>query len=133
MAFNKKEWSAEYRKKYIKTPIGRALSLISAYNTSDKKYNRGKGDLTPKWIVDNIFTKPCAHCGEADWHKLCCNRIDNSKPHTMDNVEPCCFHCNCQIAERVKKTVYQYTLDGELVAIYSSVAEAARASGVARI
>lgn len=87
----------EYRKQYNKTPIGRALYLIGSYNQSDKKYNRGKGDLTAKWIVENIFSKPCAHCGKTGWDIIGCNRLDNSKPHTMDNVEPCCFECNRNI------------------------------------
>lgn len=26
-----------------------------------------------------------------------CNRIDNSKPHTKDNVEPCCKSCNSRL------------------------------------
>lgn len=96
------EWRKEnrdklrrYTQKYSSdTKIGRANNLVTSYNQSDKLHDRGKGDLTAKWVVENIFTKPCAHCGETDWHKLGCNRLDNSKPHTMDNVEPCCAKCN---------------------------------------
>ena len=126
---------------FKETQIGRAFSLISGYNGSDKKYNRGKGDITPEWIVENIFTKKCAHCDETDWHKLGCNRLDNSKPHTMDNVEPCCKKCNyelngidnkqkmSELGIKSRKTVYQYTLDGELVGIYSSTKQAAIETG----
>lgn len=88
------EKKSEYQKKYSKTPYGRALCLINGYNQKDKKYKRGKGDLTAQWIVDNIFSKPCAHCGKEGWEVIGCNRLDNSLPHTMDNVEPCCFNCN---------------------------------------
>ena len=102
----KKEWSKkyirenkerinEYRNHWRRTTLnGRAEMLLSAYRYKDKKKGRGEGDLTAKWIAENILTKPCAHCGESDWHKIGCNRLDNSKPHTMDNVEPCCFDCN---------------------------------------
>lgn len=90
----------ERRLKYINNPIERASDLISAYNQSDKKYNRGRGNLTAKWIVENIFTQPCPHCGETDWHNIGCNRIDNSKPHTMDNVEPCCKVCNKKLSRK---------------------------------
>lgn len=102
----KKEWSKkyiqenrkkinEYKKTWRKTtPSGRADMLLQAYRYNDRKKNRGEGDLTAKWIVENILSKSCVHCGESDWHKLGCNRLDNSKPHTMDNVEPCCFECN---------------------------------------
>lgn len=95
-----KEQKRNQHLEWTKTPIGRATNLLNSYNTNDKKYNRGKGDLTPEWIVENIFTKPCAHCGETDWHKLGCNRLDNSKPHTKDNVEPCCPNCNKKLPRK---------------------------------
>lgn len=92
-----KEERSEWQKWYNTTQNGRAHKLITGYNLSDKKYLRGKGDLTAQWIVENIFSKPCAHCGETDWHKLGCNRLDNTKPHTKDNVEPCCLKCNLSL------------------------------------
>ena len=111
----------EYNKQRRKTQIGRASYLLAAYNKEDEKYGRGKGDLTPQWIVENIFSKQCAHCDETDWHKLGCNRLDNSKPHTMDNVEPCCHKCNLELVGFGAKKVYQYTLEGELVKVWDSV------------
>ena len=86
-----KKRTTEWRRN---TKLGRARSLLNAYNQADESRGRGKGDLTPKWIVENIFTKPCAHCGVTGWDIIGCNRLDNSKPHTKDNVEPCCFKCN---------------------------------------
>lgn len=83
----------EYMRHYRHTPMGRANMLLQGYNRIDKEKNREKGNLTAQWIVDNIFNKPCAHCGETDWTKLGCNRLDNSKPHTIENVEPCCWEC----------------------------------------
>jgi len=101
----KKEWSKayaqknkekikEYRSLWRKTQYGRASMLLYGYRQKDKDKNRGQCTLTAQWIVDNIFSKPCAHCGETDWRKIGCNRLDNSKPHTEDNVEPCCIECN---------------------------------------
>lgn len=101
----KKEWSKkyiqknkerlnEYKKEWRKTPYGRASQLLDGYKQKDKQHNRGEIDFDAQWIVENIFSKPCAHCGETDWHKIGCNRLDNSKGHTKDNVEPCCFECN---------------------------------------
>ena len=90
-----KEKRAEYRKQYNKTPMGRALYLLNAYRQKDKKYNRGECTIpNAQWIVDNIFTQKCAHCEKTDWRELGCNRLDNSLPHTPDNVEPCCEVCN---------------------------------------
>lgn len=117
---------AESLKKYRKTKMGRAIQLLNRYNQSDKKAGRGKGDLTPEWIVENIFTSKC-ECGEDDWTKLGCNRIDDSKPHTMDNVEPCCKKCNCdKEGEKLSKKVYQYSLDGLLVKVWDSTSECSK-------
>lgn len=78
----------------------RASNLLSAYNQSDRKHNRGKGDLTTRWIVENIFTQPCKYCGKTGWDVIGCNRIDNELPHTIDNVEPCCAECNKKLPKK---------------------------------
>lgn len=99
--YNKKYYSANKNKlsekhnAYIKTPIGRANNLISSYRFSDKrdKYSETV-DFDAKWLLDNIMSKPCAHCGKTGWDIIGCNRLDNSKGHTKDNVEPCCKKCN---------------------------------------
>ena len=132
----------ECDKQYYQTPMGRAVHLVSGYRQSDKNANRGECTLTAQWIVENIFSgQKCAHCDESDWHKLGCNRLDNSKPHTPDNVEPCCKECNdklngnefkqkmSEIGKKNGKTVYQCTIEGELVGIYPSTTEAARDTG----
>lgn len=138
MGFNKSEWMREYRKEYISTPIGRASNLISAYNEADRNNGRGKGDLTAQWIVENIFTKPCAHCGKTGWNVIGCNRLDNKKPHTKDNVEPCCRSCNTKLAsmEKGDERCISLTKDkekpcdqidmvtGEIITSFESVKEA---------
>ena len=126
-----KERLLEQMKLYRQTPMWRASYLLSHYNQNDKKYNRGKGDLSAEWIVSNIFSKPCAHCGKSGWEVIGCNRLDNSKPHSKDNVEPCCKDCNDKLATEEKKTdfakqVFQYTLDGKLVGIWPSTKECSR-------
>jgi hypothetical protein len=124
---NKKDYAFKYQKKYRDTPIGRAFYMVTNYNNADSKYERGKGDLTPKWIVENILFQPCAHCGKTGWDIIGCNRLDNSKPHTMDNVEPCCFKCNQDMwGKEVAKKIYQYTLDNELVKVWDSTSECGR-------
>ena len=76
--------------------MGRAQRQFQQYKFMDKRNGFGDViDFDARWIVDNIYTKKCAYCDETDWRKLGCNRIDNSKGHTRDNVEPCCFHHNC--------------------------------------
>ena len=92
----RKEKNYEVKKQWIKNnpERWRASSLLTAYRQSDRKNNRGECTLTIDWIIDNIFSKPCAHCGKEGWDVIGCNRLDNSKPHTEDNVEPCCWECN---------------------------------------
>lgn len=87
------------------TPIGRAKHLVDAYKQKDIKYGRGECTLTARWIVDNIFSRQCLYCGESDWTKLGCDRIDNDKPHTPKNVVCSCFDCN---SKRGKKDFLDY-------------------------
>lgn len=112
-------------KEWFNTPNGRAFSLLKSYNKNDKKYNRGKGDLTVKWIVENIFSKPCAHCGKEGWNVIGCNRLDNTKPHSKDNVEPCCRKCNAQLhALESSKQIIQINKDnGTIIKIWNNCNE----------
>lgn len=83
------------RKRYYCTKTGRASNCYSRYKQLDKNSNIGECTLTPQWIIDNVFSgQTCHWCGETDWKKLGCDRIDNSKPHTPDNVIPSCWNCN---------------------------------------
>ena len=121
-----KEDNPNYSKEYRKTPMGRAVYLINDYKRNDKLYNRGECTLTAKWIVDNIFTKPCAHCGKSGWQIIGCNRLDNSRPHTEDNVEPCCMECNVEEIHPQKKLLQIDKETGEIVHIWESTMEARR-------
>lgn len=90
-----KERKLEQHKYWSKnTQMGRASNLVNAYKQLDKKRNRGECTLTAKWMVEHIFSQKCVYCGESDWTKLGCDRIDNSKPHTEDNVVCSCWDCN---------------------------------------
>lgn len=100
-----RESIAEQQRQYRQTPNGRAHHLVNKYKQSDKESNRGECTLTAQWVVDNIFTQPCHWCGETDWKKLGCDRIDNSLPHTPDNVLPCCDECN---KKRGRKTYEEF-------------------------
>lgn len=101
---------SEYNKKKYKeiqeTPLGRAKNLISSYKQKDKKNGFSEViDFDKQWIVDNIFTSKCKYCGETDWRKLGCDRKDNTKGHTKDNVVPCCQRCN---SKKGKMTYDEY-------------------------
>lgn len=71
----------------------KASKMISAYKCRDKKNGFDKVcDITIEWMVENIFKSKCVYRG--DTYRLGCDRIDNTKGHTMDNVVPCCIECN---------------------------------------
>lgn len=71
----------------------KAARMVSSYKCKDKKHGfENECDITASWMVKMIFHSSCVYCG--DTHKLGCDRIDNTKPHTMDNVVPCCVECN---------------------------------------
>lgn len=67
--------------------------MISSYKHRDKVNNLDICDINIDWMIENILSKPCIYCG--DTHRIGCDRIDNSKGHTKDNVVPCCYECNC--------------------------------------
>ena len=76
-----------------KTALGKARVLLFTYQKIDK--DRGlECDLDTQWIFENITSQQCVYCGEKDFLKLGCDRLDNSKAHTKDNVVACCFDCN---------------------------------------
>lgn len=106
---HKEDW-AEYNKQYRQTPKGRAIKLYNAYMTADNNANREftAPPITSSYIVDRIFTSTCTYCGESDWTKLGCDRIDNSLPHQEGNVVCCCGKCNVErnnmsVEEFIKK------------------------------
>lgn len=122
----RKQQKKDASKRFYYTPKGRAKNLLNSYSREDEKNNRGKCTLTSDWIIEHIFFQPCAHCGRTDWLKIGCNRLDNSLPHTPDNVEPCCWECNRKLGDKEKsKKILQYTLDGEFVREWESQIEAA--------
>jgi len=125
-----KEYDKQRRLNYMRTTMGRASHLVQGYKTEDEKHNRGECTLTKEWIVENIFSKPCTHCGKSGWEIIGCNRLDNSKPHTPDNVEPCCEECNKRLNfKEMSKQVFQYTLEGELIGVWESTQEIERKLG----
>ena len=80
---------------YRNTPNGRAKMLIASYSRSDKRDGYQETvDFDSNWMIENIMLKPCAHCGKEGWQVIGCNRLDNTKGHTKNNVEPCCKPCN---------------------------------------
>lgn len=70
----------------------KASKMISTYKCLDKQRGFKVCDLNIDWMIENIMHKPCIYCG--DTKKIGCDRIDNDKGHTKNNVVPCCHDCN---------------------------------------
>ena len=70
----------------------KASKMISSYKARDRVTGLQLCDITIDWMLENILSKPCHYCG--DTRRVGCDRIDNTKGHTMDNVVPCCVECN---------------------------------------
>lgn len=122
----KKQSQHKWNKLYRSKPAGRARYLVDNYKQQDKLNNVGECDLTVQWVVDNILFKPCAHCGKTGWEVIGCNRLDNTKPHSKDNVEPCCAECNVEL-EHPKKQLDQIDINtGEVVCTWNSTMDARR-------
>lgn len=93
---------------YKTNKLKRAKCLCAAYKQMDRKSNVGECTLEPEWIVENIFSgQHCDYCPESDWTKLGCDRIDNQKPHTPDNVVCCCTKCNVH-RKKIPYLTYKY-------------------------
>lgn len=69
----------------------KASKMMSSYRHTDKVkgYNN---DLDMDFMINEIFDNPCSYCGTLE--KVGCDRLDNSKGHTKDNVVPACYECN---------------------------------------
>lgn len=80
------------QRRYYATDGGRAAILASTYRKIDKK----KGfqcDVDTEFLIKHIIIKPCIYCGDTQ-EQIGCDRIDNSKGHTKNNVVPACKTCN---------------------------------------
>ena len=95
-----KEKRANDRKQYDTTMSGRASRIANYLKRYDKKAGRGESTITQKWILENIFTSHCVYCGETNWRKLGCDRIDNSLPHSPENCVCACGTCNVERGDR---------------------------------
>lgn len=48
----------------------------------------------PKEIDWVLISSPCTYCGQIQENFNGLDRINSAKGYTMDNVVPCCKHCN---------------------------------------
>lgn len=103
-----RDYYTAYRREYQKTKQGKAVRMAGAHRESD--YKRGfdvSNNIDYQWIMEHIFNgQTCYYCGESDWRKLGCDRINNKLPHTPDNVICACRKCNTNRGNRYSVEEY---------------------------
>ena len=94
-----KQWrdnNSEYFKSYSKSEQYRANRLLQNYKRYDNEDKHEGFNLTKIFILENIFKSSCVYCGDSNWRHLGCDRIDNERAHTQDNVVCSCGVCNVE-------------------------------------
>lgn len=90
-----KEKMARYNQEYYQTIPGMAARRRSHYLADDKEKGFDTTQtVTVEWIAENILTASCIYCHDTEPYHLGCDRIDESKGHTPDNVVCACPVCN---------------------------------------
>lgn len=68
------------------------------YRYFDRKFGNGEPSL--EWLeAHELMLKPCSYCGLGESGGL--DRRDNARPHTKDNVVPCCVSCNLILTDMI--------------------------------
>ena len=95
---------------YHQTKEGRATNLLAAYVQMDLERRGVRPVLTQADIMRMCFSddSKCVYCGETDWTKLGLDRIDNDRPHDVNNVLCSCHDCN---VERYRRPLGEYVME----------------------
>lgn len=80
-----------YNRKYRQDPNRLPMTVLKDCRQSDKK--RGYNNDLNKEFITLAFLNGCVYCGEKEL-RMTLDRIDNTKGHTKDNVNPACIRCN---------------------------------------
>lgn len=91
----------EYNKQYRKTFKSYCFNIRSHNIKNDRKYCRIGGELPSNYPTVEDYVEllqlPDFYDGKQyHWSEMGLDRIDNSKPHTLDNVVPCTTEHNVQ-------------------------------------
>lgn len=101
----KKDWYNKNRdrvsdtnKKYYETIDGIAARRRNHYVWEDRHviHSDTSETVTKEWIIDNILNSKCLYCCDDIPGHLGCDRIDDNKGHTPDNVICACGICNSE-------------------------------------
>ena len=111
---NKTKDLDKYYQDYHTTKKWKAINSCNSYNNSDKEKGFDiTNNIDSEWFIEHISNSACTFCGESDWNKLGADRIDNSKPHTPENVVCSCWNCNNARGEMSFEDFIKYKKDLE--------------------
>lgn len=114
-----REYNVEWRAKHPtydaerydpqKNPLNWARKMVASYMQTDREKGfNDKETISVDYFINHIANEECKYCHKRGYGLIGCNRIDNTKPHTIDNVEPCCFKCNAKenILDQIRRGVH---------------------------
>ena len=99
----------DYHKQYYATKQGRAARIVNTNNKDDRRNGLDStNNVDRSWVERFILGEDsrCVYCGTMDWTRLGCDRIDNNKPHTADNIVCACSKCNARRQDKYTVEAY---------------------------
>jgi len=133
--------------KYQKTKKGIVTVIYNSQKQSSKRRGHPMPSYTLKELRQWMYSQKEFHelydqwkaSGYDRWLKPSCDRLDDYKPYTLDNLRVVTWKDNNRRSHRdmkngvnnkQSKTVLQFTLNGEFVAEYYSMHNAERLTGI---
>ena len=133
--------------KYQKTKKGIVTVIYNSQKQSSKRRGHPMPSYTLKELRQWMYSQKEFHelydqwkaSGYDRWLKPSCDRLDDYKPYTLDNLQVVAWKDNFSrshkdrlngVNNKASKSVLQFTLDGEFVAEHYSLHNAERQTGV---
>jgi hypothetical protein len=130
-----------------KTKDGVILTIFCSQKLHSKARNHQPPTYTGKELRDWILAQPIFHelydkwvgSGYSRWEKPSCDRIDDYKGYSFDNIRLITFRENnerghsdrvCGINNKMNRQVLRYDLNGNFIEEYYSTAQAGRGTGL---
>lgn len=144
-----RECSIKSVNEYIKTKQGLTTSIYCTQKFSSKKRGHLKPNYSLSELREWIFHQDIFHklydewveSGYDKWKRPSCDRIDDYKPYSLDNLRVVSWMDNWTKSsdDRVNgvnkkgfKPVSQYSIDGNIIKVFSSATQAERETGILR-